>query len=77
MKPKLTLHLFLQAIKPKLTRRFCFVASLPVPRPLRLLICLAGSQLDASPAKDRAHCFYCFLLIEKKDAGYDAFVVNG
>jgi hypothetical protein len=35
------------------------------------------SWLEYSKEKDRAYCFYCFLFREKKDPGYDAFVVNG
>ena len=36
-----------------------------------------GSWLEYSESKDRAYCFYCFLFREKKDAGYESFVVNG
>ena len=36
-----------------------------------------GSWLEYSESKGRAYCFYCFLFREKKDAGYEAFVVNG
>jgi len=35
-----------------------------------------GSWLEYSESKGRAYCFYCFLFREKKDAGYEAFVVN-
>ena len=36
-----------------------------------------GPWLEYSEKTQRAYCFYCFLFREKKDAGYDAFVVNG
>ena len=36
-----------------------------------------GSWLEYSESKDRAYCFCCFLFREKKDAGYESFVVNG
>ncbi|KAL6645146.1 hypothetical protein ACP70R_016754 [Stipagrostis hirtigluma subsp. patula] len=36
-----------------------------------------GSWLEYSESKDRAYCFCCFLFREKKDAGYEAFVING
>ena len=36
-----------------------------------------GSWLEYSESKGRAYCFYCFWFREKKDAGYEAFVVNG
>ncbi|CAO2170109.1 unnamed protein product [Urochloa humidicola] len=36
-----------------------------------------GSWLEYSETTDRAYCFCCFLFREKKDAGYDSFVVNG
>jgi hypothetical protein len=36
-----------------------------------------GGWLEYSESKDRAYCFYCFLFIEKKDAGYEAFVQKG
>ena len=35
-----------------------------------------GPWLEYSETKQKAYCFYCFLFREKKDAGYDAFVVN-
>jgi hypothetical protein len=36
-----------------------------------------GSWLEYSESTDRAHCFCCFLFREKKDAGYEAFVIKG
>ena len=36
-----------------------------------------GSWLEYSESKDRAYCFCCFLFRDKKDGGYEAFVVNG
>jgi hypothetical protein len=36
-----------------------------------------GSWLEYSESTDRAYCFFCFLFREKKDAGYNGFVVNG
>ena len=36
-----------------------------------------GPWLEYSEKKHKAYCFYCFLFREKKDARYDAFVVNG
>ena len=38
-----------------------------------------GSWLEYSESKDRAYCFCCFLFRDrnKKEAGYEAFVING
>ncbi|KAG2620807.1 hypothetical protein PVAP13_3NG200304 [Panicum virgatum] len=36
-----------------------------------------GPWLEYSEKTQRVYCFYCFLFREKKDAGYDVFVVNG